>query len=243
MPPLGSISRRNHDKHADSGVADLRDGWAGSDDLPGFFGYMGPELGAWMAAESAVEHLALMGRKSYEMMNDLADEAKDDEWEKMTQQDTVVFSRTLTSVDWPAARVADDLIAETKRLKDTGDVPLRTVGSPTSVCQLVDAGLVDRLRLVTFPLFAGPSGREWAFNGIASADLELADHRIPRWSRPGRRVSADRQRHPASLSASSNPETIAAANSWRHPTVRWGEHLRAGAEADLGLAFATIPAH
>ena len=112
------------------------------------------------------------------MMSDLPDEAKDEEWEKMTRQDTVVFSRTLTTVDWPNARVADDLLEEVKRLKDSSDVPLRTIGSLTLVCQLVAAGLVDRLRLVTFPLFAGPDGREWAFTDIASADLELVEHRV-----------------------------------------------------------------
>jgi dihydrofolate reductase len=154
------------------------DGWAGSDDLPGFFGYLGPELEEWMAAESAAPHLALMGRKTYEMMADLPDEAKDEGWEKMTRQDTVVFSRTLTTVDWPNARVASDLVDEVTRLKDASDVPLRTVGSLTLVRQLVAAGLVDRLRLVTFPLLAGPDGREWAFTGIASADMELVEHRV-----------------------------------------------------------------
>jgi dihydrofolate reductase len=154
------------------------DGWAGSDGLPGYFGYLGPELEQWMAAESAAPHLALMGRKTYEVLSDLPDEAKDAEWENMTQQDTVVFSRTLTTVDWPNARVSDNLVVETTRLKDASDVPLRTVGSPTLVGQLVAAGLVDRLRLVTFPLFAGPDGREWAFTDIAAADLELVEHRV-----------------------------------------------------------------
>lgn len=154
------------------------DGWAGSDGLPGFFGYLGPELEEWMAAESAAPHLALMGRTTYELMSDLPDEAKDEEWEKMSRQDAVVFSRTLTTVDWPNARVADDLLEETKRLKDSSDVALRTVGSLTLVRQLLAAGLVDRLRLVTFPLVAGPDGREWAFTEITSADLELVEHRV-----------------------------------------------------------------
>jgi dihydrofolate reductase len=125
-----------------------------------------------------LQDLALMGRKTYEVLSDLPDEAKDEEWEKMTQQDTVVFSRTLTTVEWPNARVSDSLVVETKRLKNASDVPLRTVGSPTLVGQLVAAGLVDRLRLMTFPLFAGPDGREWAFTDIASADLELVEHRV-----------------------------------------------------------------
>jgi len=154
------------------------DGWAGSDDLPGYFGYMGPEVGAWIADELAVPHVALMGRKTYEVLSDLPDEAKDEEWEKMTRQETVVFSRTLTVVDWPNARVADDLVTATTDLKATSERPLRTIGSPSSVCQLLSAGLVDRLRLVTFPLFAGPHGREWAYTGIAATDLDLVEHHI-----------------------------------------------------------------
>ena len=37
------------------------DGWAGSDNLPGFFGYPGPELEALLSAESATPYVAVMG--------------------------------------------------------------------------------------------------------------------------------------------------------------------------------------
>jgi hypothetical protein len=37
---------------------------------------------------------------------------------------------------------------------------------------------VDRLRLMTFPLFAGPDGREPAFTDVASTDIELVDHQV-----------------------------------------------------------------
>jgi hypothetical protein len=36
---------------------------------------------------------------------------------------------------------------------------------------------VDRFRLMTFPLIAGDAGREAAFSDMASADLELVEHR------------------------------------------------------------------
>jgi dihydrofolate reductase len=62
-------------------------------------------------------------------------------------------------------------------MKASSDVPLRTMGSLSLVRQLLSAGLVDRLRLMIFPLVAGPSGREAAFHGVVSADLELVDHR------------------------------------------------------------------
>jgi len=62
-------------------------------------------------------------------------------------------------------------------MKAEGDRPLRTTGSLSLVRQLARAGLVDRLRLLLFPLIAGDAGREALFADMASADLELADHR------------------------------------------------------------------
>jgi hypothetical protein len=38
------------------------DGWAGSNDLPGYFGYLGPDLEEWIAADGAAPQLQLMGR-------------------------------------------------------------------------------------------------------------------------------------------------------------------------------------
>jgi dihydrofolate reductase len=63
-------------------------------------------------------------------------------------------------------------------LKDATDVPLRTMGSISVVRQLLNAGLVDRFRLMIFPLLVGPSGREWAFEGVGESELALADVRV-----------------------------------------------------------------
>src|SRR3978361_2004378 len=43
------------------------DGFAGSDGLPGYFGYLGSDLEEWITTEQAAPHVALMGRKTYEM--------------------------------------------------------------------------------------------------------------------------------------------------------------------------------
>lgn len=155
------------------------DGWAGSDGLPGYFGYLGPELKEWIDAESAAPQLVIMGRRTYEALASLPEQAKDESWEQLSGLDKVVFSRTLTNTAWPNTRLCSaDLAGEIGRLKAESDVPLRTMGSMSLARQLVDARLVDRLRLMTFPLFAGDAGREAAFAGIASADLELTDHRV-----------------------------------------------------------------
>jgi dihydrofolate reductase len=154
------------------------DGWAGSDGLPGYFGYLGPELAEWIAVELAAPQLVVMGRRTYEALAALPDQARDESWDRMSQLDKVVFSRTLQQAVWPNTRICgEDLVDEIRRLKTNSDVPLRTMGSLSLTRQLTSAGLVDRLRLMTFPLIAGDSGREAAFANVASADLELVDHR------------------------------------------------------------------
>jgi dihydrofolate reductase len=154
------------------------DGWAGSDGLPGYFGYLGPDLEEWIATNSGPQ-VSVMGRRTYELMSALPVEHRDEGYEQMTAQQTLIFSRTLTEVDWPNARVTDkDPSEEIRRLKAESDVPLRTIGSLSVAQQLVSAGVVDRLRLMTFPLLAGPAGREPAFADMASTDLELVDHRV-----------------------------------------------------------------
>jgi len=154
------------------------DGWAGGDGLPGYFGYLGPELEEWITTELAVPQLVVMGRRTYEILAGLPDEARDESWERMNQLDKVVFSRTLQQTVWPNTRICSaDLVDEVRRMKADSDVPLRTLGSLSLARQLTNAGLVERLRLMTFPLIAGDSGREAAFASMASADLDLVDHR------------------------------------------------------------------
>lgn len=154
------------------------DGWAGSDGLPGYFGYLGPELEAWFATEQAAPQVAVMGRRTYELLAGLPEEARDRSWHQMTRLETVVFSRTLGRSAWPNTRICgEDLVGEIRRMKAEGDVPLRTTGSLSLARQLMGAGLVDRLRLLTFPLVAGDAGREAFFADMAAADLELVEHR------------------------------------------------------------------
>ncbi len=155
------------------------DGWAGSDGLPPYFGYFGPDLDEWNSTHLEEPHLMVMGRRTYEVLAAIPEEARDESWRRMTELGKVVFSRTLREAEWENTRLCDeDLVEEVGRLKGESEVPLRTVGSLSVGRQLIDAGLVDRLRLMTFPLLAGPDGREAAFADVSSTDLELVDHRV-----------------------------------------------------------------
>jgi dihydrofolate reductase len=154
------------------------DGWAGSDGLPGYFGYLGPELADWISREGEAPQLVILGRRTYQLLAELPEEFRDEGWERLSRLDKVVFSRTLESAAWSNTRICStDLVDEVTALRAASAVPLRTMGSLSLARQLVAAGVVDRLRLMVFPLLAGPAGREAAFDGVAAADLALVDQR------------------------------------------------------------------
>jgi dihydrofolate reductase len=77
----------------------------------------------------------------------------------------MVFSRTLRKpLEWNNSRLAKaDLVEEVRSLKTSTDDPLRTIGSLSVVKALMEAGVVDRLRLVVFPQILGDTGREPVF--------------------------------------------------------------------------------
>ena len=98
--------------------------------MPGYFGYLGPELEEWFAADSAAPQVSIMARRTYETMASLPEEHRDERWEQITQLHVGVLSNPDTRVDWPNARVChEDLAEEIRRLKAESDVPLRTIGS------------------------------------------------------------------------------------------------------------------
>jgi dihydrofolate reductase len=155
------------------------DGFALGERSPGYFGYFGPDLDAWINEQADRPHRPLMGRKTYAMLNGLPDEAKDEGWHRMVTAPTVVFSKTLTAVDWPGATLcAADAVDEVRRLKADGGDDMRTIGSLSLARQLIAADLVDHLKLLVFPLMLGETGRQPALAGTPDRALELVGHSI-----------------------------------------------------------------
>lgn len=163
-------------------IADLfvsADGYARGEHSPGYFGYLGPDLERWIDDEMEQPHHELIGRRTYELLEGLPAEARDAAYDRMVHQPATVFSRTLTATAWPGASVESrDVVDVVRERKDAEDLPLRTIGSLSIVRQLVNAGLVDRLRLMVFPLFVGPSGAEPAYAAFEETELELLGQRV-----------------------------------------------------------------
>jgi len=155
------------------------DGWARGAESPGYFGYLGPDLQRWIDEEGERQQHVLMGRKTYEALAGLPVEFQDEGYERMASLTTTVFSRTLEKADWANTTVeSGDLVETVRGLKDSSDVPLRTMGSISVVKQLINTGLIDNLRLMVFPLFCGPTGREWAFDALNESELTLNSQRV-----------------------------------------------------------------
>jgi dihydrofolate reductase len=62
-------------------------------------------------------------------------------------------------------------------MKATGDRSMRTIGSLTLCRTLLRAGLVDRFRVVIFPVITGATGAERIYDGYPDVALTMTDSR------------------------------------------------------------------
>jgi dihydrofolate reductase len=66
----------------------------------------------------------------------------------------IVLSKTMTGATWPNVRIVAD-VAEVAALKDQPGQAVYVVGGPGLVATLMNAGLVDELRLIVQPVILG----------------------------------------------------------------------------------------
>ena len=127
--------------------------WSSADD----------ELLAWFSDRSREADAFVYGRRLYEVMAAYWPTAADDPsasaevlefgsiWNPKPK---VVFSSTLTTVQWNSRLARGDVAAELKRLHAEYDGDLH-VGGPTLAAQFIRAGLIDEYRLVVHPAILG----------------------------------------------------------------------------------------
>ena len=154
------------------------DGYGAAEGWPGFWGMEGPEYLAWLDAQE--EHIALMGATTYRLMSGFAAQMPDEGvMAELTAMPKVVFSSTLEApLSWANTELVDEDPVEVVRdMKQNGSRPLRTLGSLTLCRALLGARLVDRFRVVVFPVITGDTGRERIFDGYPDVALEMVDCR------------------------------------------------------------------
>jgi dihydrofolate reductase len=142
---------------------------------PGYFGYFGPEFGDALRRTKAEPHRTLMGRKTYEVLNSVPEQARDDGWRKTTEEPGYLFSRTLDAVEWPGLQlVRSDMVEFVRELKADDGPELRVLGSLSIARQLAEAKLLDLLRLYVCPLVLPETGKEPVFAGWGDTALSLS---------------------------------------------------------------------
>jgi len=154
------------------------DGYGAAEGWPGFWGMEGPEYLGWL--EEQEEHTALMGATTYRLMSGFAAQAPHEAgMAELTALPKVVFSASLEGpLSWPNTElVSGDAVDAVRAMKEQGRRPLRTLGSLALSRSLLRAGLVDRYRVVVFPVITGVTGRDRIFDGYPDVALELVDHR------------------------------------------------------------------
>ncbi len=165
------------------------DGYASAQGWPGWWGLEGPEYLGWLGEQPEGAYEVLMGATTYRLMSQMSSEAagdqdayRPDEADSLTGLDAVpkvVFSSTLTEpLAWPNSRLVDtDAVEAVRAMKRDGSTPMRTLGSLSLARSLLAAGLVDRFRLVVFPVITGATGRERVYDGYPDVRLDLVESR------------------------------------------------------------------
>ena len=151
------------------------DGYASAEGWPGFWGLEGPEYLTWLNESPEGDYTILMGATTYRLMSGFAASGEEGVSE-LTAAPKVVFSSTLSEpLEWANTRLVDeDPVAAVRSLKAESTSPgLRTLGSLTLCRTLLEAGLVDRFRVVAFPVITGRTGRERIYDGYPDVALEM----------------------------------------------------------------------
>ena len=155
------------------------DGYASAEGWPGYWGVEAPEYLAWLDESPERDYTLLMGANTYRLMSGFAATSDDPSFEVLTQTPKVVFSSTLDEpLTWPNSRLVDrDPVEAVRSLKAESIPGLSTIGSVTLCRSLLEAGLVDRFRVVVFPFITGSTGRERIYDGYPDVALEMVSSR------------------------------------------------------------------
>lgn len=154
------------------------EGYGAADGWPGLWGLGGPEYLAWLEDQQEADYTVLMGANTYRLLSGLAADGEPG-IDALADMPKIVFSRTLTEpLSWPNTRlVSQGAVAAVREMKENGSESMRTIGSLTLCRSLLEAGLVDRFRVVVFPVITGSTGKDRIYDGYPDVSLELVDSR------------------------------------------------------------------
>lgn len=166
------------------------DGYGAAEGWPGFWGLQGPEYLGWLGQQPEGDYTILMGANTYRLMYGFAAESEPSETgeavsdedaatAELTNASKVVFCSTLQPpLSWANTRlIGEDVVQAVAAMKREGNSPMRTLGSLTLCRSLLKAGLVDRFRVVVFPVITGSTGYDRIYDGYPDVALDMVASR------------------------------------------------------------------
>jgi dihydrofolate reductase len=166
------------------------DGYGAAEGWPGLWGLGGPEYLSWLEQQPEGDYTVLMGANTYRLMSGFAaasqssetgDGPSDEEGGSidLANATKIVFSSTLQPpLSWPNTRlIREDAVEAVAAMKREGHNSMRTLGSLSLCRSLLKAGLVDRFRVVVFPVINGTTGYDRIYDGYPEVALEMIDSR------------------------------------------------------------------
>jgi len=155
------------------------EGHGAAEGWPGWWGLAGPEYLAWLEDQPEADYTVLMGANTYRLMSGLAADGEPGT-DLLAGTSKIVFSSTLTEpLSWPNTKlVTDDAAVAVRGMKESGTGSMRTIGSLALCRSLLTAGLVDRFRVVVFPVITGATGKDRIYDGYPDVSLEMVSSRV-----------------------------------------------------------------
>ena len=154
------------------------DGYGAAEGWPGWWGLEGPDYLGWLEELPEQDDPVLMGATTYRLMHELTSGGEDGT-DVLNGVQKYVFSSTLEApLEWEnSTLVRENAVEFVRALKEKSERPLRTLGSVALCRSLLMADLVDRYRVVVFPVITGATGQDRIFDGYPDVRLELVEAR------------------------------------------------------------------
>ena len=153
------------------------DGYGAAEGWPGWWGLESAEYLGWLGEQP--DRTVLMGARTYRLMAGFAASGEEGVDQMLTRLSKVVFSSTLTEpLPWANTRlVTGDAVEAVRAMKEDSRIEMRTLGSVSLCRSLITAELVDRFRVVLFPVITGATGQERIYDGYPDIKLDLIESR------------------------------------------------------------------
>ena len=144
-------------------------------EAPGWtFPYWNDETAAFKGEETAASDALLLGRVTYEGFAAAWPNSKDEGAPYFNSVGKYVVSKTLDKADWNnSVIIKDNIMEEIAKLKQQDGKDITVHGSATLAQSLMQQGLVDRIRLLIYPVVIGKGKR--LFNEETTATLKLVE--------------------------------------------------------------------